>query len=144
MHLNSLNIRSEILRLMPRSQPFCSSSFIFFSCLDLFALMLLFVAETSAFHREPYQVFSLILSWRKPLSYRNQSTDLLCKSMYWFLYDNGLRHERVNFNIVDNIWLCSSKRSSVFGSLISVILLIYIICVILKTIKYWWNYIIIT
>ena len=32
-----------------------------------------------------------------PLSYRNQSIDLLCKSMDWFLYDNDLRHERVNF-----------------------------------------------
>ena len=31
------------------------------------------------------------LSWRRPLSYRNQSIDLLS----WFLYDNGLRHERV-------------------------------------------------
>ena len=38
----------------------------------------------------------LTLSWRRPLSYRNQSTDLLCKSMDWFLYHNGLRHERVN------------------------------------------------
>ena len=28
--------------------------------------------------------------------YRNQSTDLQSKSMAWFLYDNGLRHERVN------------------------------------------------
>ena len=28
--------------------------------------------------------------------YRNQSIDLLGKSMDWFLYDNGLRHERVN------------------------------------------------
>ena len=36
----------------------------------------------------------------RPLSYRNQSIDLLFKSMDcfpdWFLYDNGLRHERVN------------------------------------------------
>ena len=31
-------------------------------------------------------VIQLTLSWRKTLSYRNQ----------WFLYDNGLRHERVN------------------------------------------------
>ena len=31
------------------------------------------------------------------LSYRNQSTDLLRKSMDWFLYENGLRHERVNY-----------------------------------------------
>ena len=30
------------------------------------------------------------------LSYRTQSTDLLCKSMDWFLYDRDLRHERVN------------------------------------------------
>ena len=37
----------------------------------------------------------LTLSWRGPLSYRNQSTDLQSKSMDWFLYDNGLRHERV-------------------------------------------------
>ena len=41
------------------------------------------------------QIVSLTLSWRWPLSYRNQSTDLLRKSMDWFLYDNGLRHERV-------------------------------------------------
>ena len=27
--------------------------------------------------------------------YRNQFIDLLCKSMDWFLYDKGLRHERV-------------------------------------------------
>ena len=32
----------------------------------------------------------LTLSWRRPLSYRNQSID-------WFLYDIGLRHERVNY-----------------------------------------------
>ena len=40
--------------------------------------------------------YLLTLSWQRPLSYRNQSIDLLCKSMDWFLYDNGLRHERVN------------------------------------------------
>ena len=37
----------------------------------------------------------LTLSWQRPLSYRNQSIDLLCKSMDWSLYDNGFRHERV-------------------------------------------------
>ena len=31
----------------------------------------------------------LPLSWRGPLSYRNQSIDLQRKSMDWFLYDNG-------------------------------------------------------
>ena len=35
------------------------------------------------------------LSRRRPLSFRNQSINLLCKSMDWFLYNNGLRHERV-------------------------------------------------
>ena len=39
---------------------------------------------------------SLTLSWRRPLSYRNQSIDLLRKSMGWFLDDKGLRLERVN------------------------------------------------
>ena len=38
----------------------------------------------------------LTLSRRRPLSYRNQSIGLLCKLMDWFLYANGLRHERVN------------------------------------------------
>ena len=31
----------------------------------------------------------LTLSWRGPLSYRNQSIDLQSKSMDWFLYVNG-------------------------------------------------------
>ena len=39
--------------------------------------------------------YSLTLSWRRPLSYRYQSIDLLRKSMNWFQYDNGLHHERV-------------------------------------------------
>ena len=41
----------------------------------------------------------LTLSWRRLLWYRNQSTDLLGKSMDWFLYDDGLRHERVQLNL---------------------------------------------
>ena len=41
----------------------------------------------------------LILSWQRSLSYRNQSADLLCKSMDWFLYDRDLRHQRVNTNL---------------------------------------------
>ena len=43
----------------------------------------------------------LTLSRRRPLSYRNQSIDLLLKSVDWFLYDKGLRHERVK-----DIWIC--------------------------------------
>ena len=41
---------------------------------------------------------SLTLSRRRPLSYRNHSTDLLCKSIDWFLYENGLCHERVKYH----------------------------------------------
>ena len=55
--------------------------------------------------RTPYHpvgngmVERLTLSWRRLLSYRNQSIDLWSKSMDWFLYDNGLRYERVKLNI---------------------------------------------
>ena len=37
------------------------------------------------------------------LSYRNQSIDLLRKSLDWFLYDNGLRHEKVKNDWWDDI-----------------------------------------
>ena len=49
------------------------------------------------------RIMELILSWRRPLSYRNQSFDLRSKSMDWFLYDKGLRHERAN-------WLCKHMK----------------------------------
>ena len=39
--------------------------------------------------------FGLTLSWVRSLSHKNQSIDLQCKSMDWFLYDRNLRHERV-------------------------------------------------
>ena len=38
----------------------------------------------------------LNLSWQRSLLYRNPSIDLQNKSMDWFLYDENLRHERVN------------------------------------------------
>ena len=37
----------------------------------------------------------LTLSWRRSLSHRNQSIDLLCKSLDCFLYDRDLCHKRV-------------------------------------------------
>ena len=41
----------------------------------------------------------LTLSWRRSLSYKNQSIDspliCSCKSMDWFLYERNLRHVRV-------------------------------------------------
>ena len=45
--------------------------------------------------REKKNILGLTLSWQSSLSYRNQFTDLQSKSMDWFLYDRGLRHERV-------------------------------------------------
>ena len=59
-------------------------------------------------------VCNLTLSWRMPLSYRNQSIDLRSKSMDWFLYDNGLRHERVkqlirNRNCKSVSFLCTDS-----------------------------------
>ena len=43
--------------------------------------------------------FLLTLSWRRPLSYKNHYIDLRSKSMDWFLYGNGLGHERVKIYI---------------------------------------------
>ena len=39
--------------------------------------------------------FLLSLSWRRPLSYKNQSIDFLRKLMDWFIYDIGHRRERL-------------------------------------------------
>ena len=57
---------------------------------------------------------TLTRSWRRPLSYRNKSIDLLCKSMDWFLYDNSLRHERVKQEtlcVVIIAMICSNLAS---------------------------------
>ena len=60
---------------------------------------------------------SLTLSWWRPLSYRNQSIDLFCKSMDWFLYDNGLRHERVKTLYSCRLMQSSLKQSNKKNSL---------------------------
>ena len=56
---------------------------------------------------QPSVVISLTLSWRRSLSYRNQSTDLPCKSIDWFLYDRDLCHEKVTVEEADTnfIWM---------------------------------------
>ena len=54
------------------------------------------VIKRISFFRDNLHTFPLTLLWRRLLSYRNQFIDLRSKSMDWFLYDNGLRHERVN------------------------------------------------
>ena len=45
--------------------------------------------------------FSILsISRRGSLSYRNQSIDLHCKSLNWFLYDRDLGHKRVNLGLM--------------------------------------------
>ena len=39
------------------------------------------------------------ISWQRSVSYRNQSIDLHIKSIDWFLYDRGLRYERVKSSL---------------------------------------------
>ena len=58
----------------------------------------------------------LTLSWRRPLSYRNQSIDLLGTSMDWFLYDNGLRHERVKKSLWTTASVSNDKNFSLIFS----------------------------
>ena len=44
---------------------------------------------------QKWKMITLTFSWRRPISYRSQSIDFLRKSMDWFLYDIGLRQERL-------------------------------------------------
>ena len=46
-------------------------------------------------------------------SYRNQSIDLLCKSMDWFLYDRDVSHERVNRSLDVGTFPSSMKLANV-------------------------------
>ena len=46
-------------------------------------------------YEDKIKLLFLTLSWRRFLSYRNQFSELLCKSMDWFLYDGDLCHEKV-------------------------------------------------
>ena len=58
----------------------------------------------------------LTLSWRRQISYRKQSIDFLCKSMDWFLYEDGLRHKRVKLNLV----VCLKQENITFITEINV------------------------
>ena len=52
--------------------------------------------------------YSSIKSFKsKALSYRNQSTDLQCKSMYWFLYDGNICLKLVRLEILSfsQLWV---------------------------------------
>ena len=52
---------------------------------------------------------TLILSWRRSLSYRNQSIDLQSKSMDSFRYDRDLRHEMVKQILKLSFWNFTNK-----------------------------------
>ena len=54
--------------------------------------------------------FKNLSGWPRPLSYRNQSINLLCKLMDWFLYDNGLRHEKVKKQTSKNVPVTTFKK----------------------------------
>ena len=49
-------------------------------------------------------IYDLILSWRRLLSYRNQSIDLESNGLDWFLYNRDIRHERVK--LCAKYWHC--------------------------------------
>ena len=89
----------------------CRKKFVYFSCLifiNLFSALpekemkkplknICKKQESIVFHLSMEEHYNtLTLSWPMYLSYRNQSTDLLSKSMDWFLYDRDLCHEKVN------------------------------------------------
>ena len=63
----------------------------------LYGSLILTVLDGLEFVFQELDVSFLTISWRGPLSYRNQSIELLCKSMDWFLYDNDPRHEKGNW-----------------------------------------------
>ena len=50
--------------------------------------------EISSLRLQEKVQWLLTLSLQRSLSYKNQSSDLHCKWMDWFLYDKGLHHER--------------------------------------------------
>ena len=73
---------------------------------------------------------SLTHSRPRPISYRNQSIDLLRKSMVWFLYDIGLGHERVNTitQLDEHDGLSSFFKQNIYSDVLScmTILLLYL------------------
>ena len=58
-------------------------------------------------------------------SYRNQTTDLLCKSMDWFLYDRDLGHERVNMVVIIS-FLFKTLYQPKFGYMTMTVIIIFV------------------
>ena len=88
-------------------------------CLIFFNLNF-WVTSPKCFCNKLHKTKRLTLSWRRFLSYKNQSTDLLCKSIDFLPYVRDLRHERVNRNpgtskvainfILSNLFFRSNAR----------------------------------
>ena len=55
---------------------------------------------------------------------RNQSIDLESKSIDWFLYDNGIRHERVKVFITHRFLNVRSKETLLFSCYQIIIIII--------------------
>ena len=83
-------VLSEYLKAFPKHFKWCSNLYICYGD---------WRSNTKRAEDQAFTVMVLVshlsLSWRRSLSYRNQSIDLLCKSMDWFLYNRDLHHERV-------------------------------------------------
>ena len=81
---------------------------------QIWTLYICYVIICYTFRASP---FSLTLSWRRSLSCRNQSIDLLCKSFDWFLYDRDLRNERVKN--CGKLWTRKTYNTDTFYAVIS-------------------------
>ena len=57
---------------------------------------------------------------------RNQSIDLESKSMDWFLYDNGIHHERVKVFITHRFLNVRSKEMLLFSCYQIIIIIIIV------------------
>ena len=89
-------------------------------------LFILIVIQTTTLHKTicDYQCLSFLevkpnpflnvaystLSWRRSLSYKNQSIDLQSKSVDWVLHDTDLRHERVKHLFLFNQFLSDNSK----------------------------------
>ena len=98
-HDNSLLLEGQILLF----KNFCLDSFsidvsdwFLYSECNLLVKAIQILCSAYSCHRWSK---SLNVSWRRSLSYRNQSVDLQSKSLDWFLYDRDFHHERIKVGL---------------------------------------------
>ena len=96
---NSLGLFSKTCLKIPQLLPtFWKVTFVAHPVLKFMHYLLFSITKNWGISMSDQPIVYLTLSRRRPLSYRNQSIDLLRKLMDWFLYDNGLRLERVKYS----------------------------------------------